>query len=49
MKCPNPKCRHDMNYVTDGDHNFWWVCPECNKTVGKKEEKETESDEEQSN
>lgn len=36
MKCP--KCRHDMEYITDGDHNFWWKCPECQTEVGKREE-----------
>ena len=42
MKCPN--CRHDMEYVTDGNHNYWWKCPECQKIVGKKEEKKQEEE-----
>lgn len=45
MKCPN--CRHDMEYVTDGNHNYWWKCPECQKIVGKKEEEETEEETDQ--
>lgn len=42
MKCP--KCRRDMNKVTDGNHNYWWICPECQTTVGKKEEKKQEEE-----
>ena len=43
MKCPY--CQDRPNMVKKHEnHDYWWECPVCRKTVGKKETKE-EADE----
>jgi len=29
---------------TDGNHNYWWECPNCHRTIGKKEEETKEAE-----
>lgn len=44
MKCIYCAKRPNMVKKTDGNHNWWWECPICHKTVGKKEEKPEEQE-----
>lgn len=45
MKCPYCPNRPNMVKKTEG-HDNWWECPECHRTVGKKETKEESETEE---
>ena len=40
MKCIYCDKKPTMIKQTDGKHNFWWECPNCHRTIGKKEETE---------
>jgi len=37
MKCPYCANKPNMKKITKG-HDNWWECPQCHKTIGKKEE-----------
>ncbi|MBQ6125691.1 MAG: hypothetical protein IJI77_01525 [Erysipelotrichaceae bacterium] len=44
MKCIYCAKKPNMIKKTDGKHNWWWECPVCHRTVGKKEEEEEKKD-----
>ena len=45
MKCPYCENKPNMVKKTEG-HDNWWECPQCRRTVGKKEEPKEEETEE---
>ena len=40
MKCP--KCHRDMKRIKAKDHEYYYECPSCHYSIGKKDERKEE-------